>query len=474
MPDGFLWGVATAAYQIEGSIAADGRGPSIWDTFSATPGAVRHGDTGAIACDHYRRWESDLGLLTDLGVGGYRFSIAWPRILPEGTGPVNQAGLDHYRRLVDGLLDRGITPAVTLYHWDLPQTLQDAGGWADRRTVAAYAEYAQVLADALGDRVPLWITHNEPWVASFLGYGSGVHAPGIRDGRAALLAAHHLLLSHAAALPVLRRTTGQVGITLNLTPMGTPGADAVDRAAVVREDGNANRWFLDPLLRGSYPADLVDWYGAQFDGVVRDGDLEAIHAPVDFLGINYYFRNWVIAGSDPRAHPVLPSLNTRPARPEGLPTTSMGWTVEPDALRELLVRLRREYEDLPPIYITENGAAYDDYVDPEGGIDDDERIAFLHAHLTALHEAVAAGVDVRGYFCWSLMDNFEWAEGYSRRFGLYFVDYGSQRRIPKASAQWYADVVKRNTVPPLPDAVPAVSPVAPEAGQDPGGSRREP
>lgn len=445
MPEGFTWGVSTAAYQIEGSIHADGRGLSIWDVFSATPGAVRHGDTGAIACDHYRRWESDLGLLGELGVSAYRFSLAWPRILPEGTGEVNQAGLDHYRRLVDGLLDREITPAITLYHWDLPQALQDKGGWTERSTIDAFARYTEVVAEALGDRVPLWITLNEPWVSSFVGYGSGRHAPGIADGRSALLAAHHLLCAHGAAVPILRETTGKVGITLNLQPARP--VSPYDEAAARRMDGCHNRWFLDPLLRGQYPEDMLRWYDFADVEDIRDGDLEAIGTRLDFLGVNYYRPDWVVAGDDPEArHPVLPSVEAHTVLPPGKPLTQMGWTIEPDGLTELLVRLKRDYSGLPPIYITESGAAFDDYVDPEGGVDDEERIAYLRGHLGAVHDAIAEGVDVRGYFCWSLMDNFEWAEGYGRRFGLYYVDYPTQRRIAKASADWYASVVKHNGV----------------------------
>jgi beta-glucosidase len=448
MPDGFLWGAATAAYQIEGAVDADGRGPSIWDTFSARPGAVHHGDTGAIACDHYRRWRQDLDLISDLGLSAYRFSVAWPRVLPEGRGRVNQAGLDFYRRLVDGLLERDVAPAVTLYHWDLPQALQDGGGWTVRATVDAFEEYAGVVAAALGDRVPMWITLNEPWVASFMGYGAGVHAPGMRDGRAALLAAHHLLCAHARAVPVLRTTSGAVGVTLSLSAVRAASDDPEDVAAAQRVDGNANRWFLDPLFAGAYPSDLVVWHADLFDGVVHDDDVEPIGAPLDFLGVNYYFPTRV-RGGEGAGDGVsrLPSLDARTEHAPDVPRTAMGWPVQPDGLTELLLRLHADYPGLPPVYVTENGAACYDYVDPEGGVDDEERIDFLRRHLLALYEAIAAGVDVRGYFCWSLLDNFEWAEGYSKRFGLYYVDYLTQRRIPKASARWYADVVRRNSVP---------------------------
>ena len=445
MPDGFLWGAATASYQIEGAVDADGRGPSIWDTFSARPGTTRHGDTGAIACDGYRRWREDLKLVTDLGLSAYRFSLAWPRIVPAGRGPVNQAGLDHYRALVDALLEAGVTPAVTLYHWDLPQPLQDEGGWEAGGTVDAFAEYVGHVAAALGDRVPMWITLNEPWVSSFLGYGAGIHAPGVRGDRSALLAAHHLLCAHGRAVQVLRGTGGRVGVTLNLTPVRPVTDDPRDVAAATRVDGNSNRWFLDPLFTGRYPRDMLDWYGEHATGIVADGDLDAVAAPLDFLGVNYYRRSHVAAGTVPgQPRTVRPLLDAHVEDPPDVPRTAMGWPVEPDGLRELLVRLHRDYPGLPPVYITENGAAYDDYVDPEGGVDDEERVAYLSGHLFAVHEAIGAGVDVRGYFCWSLLDNFEWAEGYAKRFGLYFVDYRTQERIPKASARWYAGVVRRN------------------------------
>jgi beta-glucosidase len=451
-PDGFLWGAATASYQVEGAVDEDGRGPSIWDAFSATPGAVRHGDTGAIACDHYHRWESDLDLMSALGLGAYRFSVAWPRVQPDGSGAVNARGLDFYRRLVDGLLERGIEPMPTLYHWDLPLPLQEKdGGWTSRDTAERFAEYAAVVHAALGDRVRRWITLNEPWVSSFLGYGAGVHAPGVRDGASALAAAHHLLLGHGLAVDAMRagRHGGEIGITLNLTP-AVPVTDAAeDVAAARRADGNANRWFCDPLLRGAYPADLVDWYADTAPGAmpeVRHGDLDRIGAPLDFLGVNYYFRQHVRAGGAGAPRDVLPSLDVTVDAPAALPRTAMGWPVEADGLRALLVRLRDDYDRLPPVYVTENGCAYDDYVDPEGGVDDLERIDYLDGHLRALAAAVDAGVDVRGYFAWSLLDNFEWAEGYAKRFGLHFVDYGTQRRIPKASAAWYRDVVARNVV----------------------------
>lgn len=443
-PEGFVWGTATASYQVEGAVTEDGRGPSIWDTFSAAPGNVAGGDTGAVACDHYHRWPQDLDLMNDLGVPAYRFSLAWPRIVPDGDGAVNQAGLDHYSRLLDGMLERGIAPVVTLYHWDLPQALQDRGGWQSRATADAFARYAEVVAAAYGDRVPTWITLNEPWVASFVGHGSGVHAPGVRDGRAALQSAHHLLMAHGRATQVLADTRGEVGVTLNLADVVAAGDNRDDLDAAARVYANTNSWFLDPLLEGRYPQLLVDWYGDTLADVVHDGDLGLIGQPLDFLGVNYYSRIHVRAGDDPSARAVLPPLGAHGVVPAGLATTAMGWPVEPDGFRSLLVRVAAEHPRLPPISITENGAAYDDVVGADGTVDDPERVAFLDGHLRALHDAIEAGVRVRGYFCWSFMDNFEWAEGYAKRFGIVHLDYESQRRTPKASARWYADVIRRN------------------------------
>ena len=452
-PEGFVWGTATAAYQVEGGANEDGRGPSIWDTFSHTPGKVFHGDTGDIACDQYHRSEEDLDLMTDLGLQAYRFSVAWPRIQPEGSGAPNQRGLDYYRRLVEGLRERSIEPALTLYHWDLPQALQDRGGWTVRETSERFAEYAGLVYEALGDSVGLWITLNEPWVSAWMGYGIGVHAPGGESTGDALAATHHLLLGHGLALENLRslgREENHLGITLNLSPVRPATGDSADAEAARRVDGNANRLYLDPLFRGSYPEDMLEHYREASDfAFVEEGDLEKISAPIDFLGVNYYFRHTVVAGE---GEPQLPTtarfadLGAATVLPPGLQTTAMGWPVEPDGLTELLLRIHREYARLP-LYITENGAAFHDYVDPEGGVDDEERVAFLDAHFRAVHAAVEQGVDLRGYFVWSLLDNFEWAHGYSKRFGLVFVDYGTQRRIPKTSARWYRGVIERNGLP---------------------------
>jgi beta-glucosidase len=446
-PDAFVWGAATASYQVEGAVDIDGRGPSIWDTFCRVPGAIAGGDTGDVACDHYRRYPEDIALMSGIGLGAYRFSIAWPRIQPEGSGPANQQGLDHYRRVVDELLRHDVVPYVTLYHWDLPQALQDRGGWPDRDTAHRFADYAGLVHDALGDVVKHWITVNEPKVSSHAGYGSGIHAPGIQDLQQRNRAAHHLLLAHGLGLQVLRsgrRHPGQeVGITLDISPVVPASDSPEDAAASRRVDGDGHRLFLDPLLRGAYPADVVEQLGGQreFD-FVREGDLASIGAPVDFLGINYYRRLHVKAAATGhlRAEVVLP---------DGVPATAVDWPVEPDGLREVLVGLRDSYPGMPPLFITENGAAYDDQVAADGTVDDPLRVDYLHRHLHALHDAIAAGVDVRGYFVWTLLDNFEWAEGFAKRFGIIYVDFTDQRRTVKSSGDWLGRVARSNTVPPL-------------------------
>ena len=453
-PEGFLWGAATAAYQIEGAASEDGRGTSIWDTFSHTPGKVLHGDTGDIACDHYHRLEGDLDLIASLGLRAYRFSVAWPRIQPAGSGPANRVGLDFYRRLVDGLLERRITPALTLYHWDLPQALEDRGGWTSRETGERFAEYATIVYEELVDLVPFWITLNEPWVSAWLGHGVALHAPGKQDSNAALAATHHLLLGHGLALEAMRQAGGNVriGITLNLSPVRPASAEPADAEAARRVDGNANRLYLDPLLRGAYPEDMLRHYRAVSDfSFVRDGDLERISQPLDFLGVNFYMRHTVrdeAGGGASRLRTAMrfADLGAETVLPDGIETTAMGWPVEPDGLTELLVRLDEEYTKLP-IYITESGAAFHDYADPEGVVNDEERVAYLDAHFRAAREAIERGVDLRGYFVWSLLDNFEWAEGYSKRFGLIHVDYPTQRRTPKASGRWYREVIRRNGPP---------------------------
>lgn len=441
-PAGFIWGTATAAYQVEGAVNADGRGPSIWDTFSHTPWKTYHGDTGDVADDQYNRLDADLDLMADLGLTGHRFSVSWPRIQPDGTGRVNERGLDYYRRVVDGLLQRGITPALTLYHWDLPQALQDSGGWTNRETAQRFAEYAGIVFEALGDRVPLWITLNEPWVAAFAGYEAGAHAPGVQDTAAAVSAAHHLTVAHGLALERMRsgrHPEAKIGITLNLSPVRPASGDPADVAAARRFDGTHNRIFLDPIFRGIYPRDVLDHYRSHtaFE-FVEDRDLEIIGRPVDFLGVNYYYPHTV--GRDQ----TDPQRGARSHDQES-DRTAMGWPIDPGGLSDLLLRLHRDYWQ-GPMYITENGAAFYDYPDPEGRVKDPERIAYLDAHFRAAHGVIGQGVDLRGYFVWSFLDNFEWSFGYSKRFGLVYVDYPTQRRIPKESAVWYRGVSERNGV----------------------------
>jgi beta-glucosidase len=432
--NGFVWGAATAAFQIEGATTADGRGESIWDRFAATDGKVAHGDTGDPACEHYYRWADDLDLMRSLGLEGYRFSISWPRIQPTGRGPANQRGIDFYRALVEGMLERGIKPLATLYHWDLPQALEDEGGWASRDVVERFTEYAQIMFDALGDVVPEWITHNEPWVTSFLGYAYGSKAPGISDWPTALRAAHHSLLAHGAAVRALRERGGddRIGITLDLT-VANPASDSPeDEAAALRLDGHHNRWFLDPIFRGAYPADMLELYEQRFGPLdaIQDGDLELISEPIDFLGINFYRPNIVAANDDGSV------LAIRDVDPD-VEHTAMGWAVVPSALTELLLRLERDYGGVP-FLVTENGAAFDDTVN-DGAVDDDRRLAYLEGHIDALESARAQGADVRGYYVWSFLDNFEWEYGYEKRFGIVFVDFDTQARIPKRSALWYRD-----------------------------------
>lgn len=432
-PPDFLWGVATAAFQIEGATREDGRGPSIWDTFCATPGRVENGDTGEVACDHYHRWESDLDLIASLGVQSYRFSVAWPRIFPEGTGRVNEKGLDFYDRLVDGMLARGLRPNATLYHWDLPQALQDRGGWGARDTAYAFADYAEVVTRRLGDRLAFCATFNEPWCIAILSHAIGEHAPGLRNPKLALQVAHNLYVAHGLALPRLRANApgAEHGIVLNFTPSYPASEAPEDEAAAARFDGFFNRWFLDPLLKGSYPQDLWEGYGDAVP-VMQEGDLELFKQPLDFLGVNYYSRA-VVA----HAEGDWPNFKSVPA---GEAHTDMGWEVFPQGLTDLLVRLKRDYP-LPPLYITENGAAYPDQL--QGGrVVDSERTRYYALHLTALQEALRQGVDVRGYYAWSLMDNFEWAKGYSKRFGLVYVDYATQERTLKESGRWYQGVIR--------------------------------
>lgn len=435
-PADFTWGVATAAYQIEGAVAADGRRDSIWDTFCRQPGAIRDGDTGDVADDHYHRWGEDVALMADLGIGTYRFSIAWPRIQPVGSGPANAAGLDFYERLIDGLLAGGITPMPTLYHWDLPQPLEDAGGWMARDTAYRFADYAALVADRLADRIPAWTTLNEPFSVTALGYALGIHAPGKALMVAALDTAHYQLLGHGLATAALRAAGApQVALTNNYSPAWAATDAAADVAAAVAYDTLHNRLFTDPVLLGQYP-DLTA-FGIDDSGPpsVRGGDLAIISAPIDALGVNYYFPTRVAAL--PEA-PLPFQLETIP----GYPVTEFGWPVIPAGLTEVLTMLARRYADrLPPVYITENGCSLPDEPDADGVIDDQPRISYLDAHIRAVADAMRAGVDVRGYLVWTLLDNFEWAEGYHQRFGLVHVDFATQRRTPKASFAWYRDLI---------------------------------
>jgi beta-glucosidase len=448
-PDHFRWGAATAAFQIEGSTGADGRTDSIWDVFCRKPGAVLGGDTGDPACDHYNRMPQDVDLLASLGLDTYRFSVAWPRVRPDAAAP-NAKGIDFYSRLVDTLLDKGIRPWVTLYHWDLPQTLEDAGGWTNRDTAYRFAEYALTVHEALGDRVDTWTTLNEPWCSAFLGYASGDHAPGRTQPRAAVAAVHHLLLAHGLGLKALREAgVTDAGITVNLQPFEPSRPERRDDVDLVRRlDGLQNRLFLDPLLHRRYPTDVArDLEPFGLADHVRDGDLKLIGAPIDVLGVNYYTSAQVAAeepdGDADRLAWAVGAPVARVVRRD-LPTTAMGWEVTPDAFRDLLIRLREEYPPVP-IVITENGSAWDDEVSG-GSVDDTERVEYLRSHLGAVHEAVEAGVDVRGYLAWSLLDNFEWAFGYSKRFGIVYVDYSTQQRIPKRSAKVLADIARLNAL----------------------------
>lgn len=440
-PDGFVWGTATAAYQVEGAVHADGRGESIWDRFSHTPGKTLGGANGDIACDHYNRWPEDLDLMRDLGVRAYRFSIAWPRILPSGRGRVNQAGLDFYRRLVDGLLERGITPYATLYHWDLPQALQDEGGWPVRTTAEAFAEYAGVAVRALGDQVNHWMTINEPWCVSFLSHQIGAHAPGLTDWNLALPASHHTLLAHGLGLREIRRHAprAEAGIVLNYTAAVPHSREPGDVAAARRFDGYYNRWFTDPIYGMGYPADIVAAYSEagylpQGLSFVEPGDMELIAGPTDFQGVNYYTRSVIAAGE-----------NGQPWREVryDTPRTDMDWEIYPQGLYELLLRLYSHY-GAQKLYITENGASYSDGPDDEGRVRDARRTEYLRVHFEACLRAIAAGVPLAGFFVWSLLDNFEWALGYQQRFGLVHVDYETLRRTPKDSFHWYSQVIAAN------------------------------
>ncbi len=441
-PTNFIWGAATASYQIEGGWDEDGKGESIWDRFSHTPGRIEDDSSGDVACDHYHRWQEDVALMQSLKLQAYRFSTAWPRILPVGRGAVNHKGLDFYSRLVDNLLAADITPFVTLYHWDLPQALQDEGGWMVRSTAAAFVAYADVVTRALGDRVQHWITHNEPFVAAFIGHQMGEHAPGMRDGGAAIRAAHHLLLSHGQAVSLIRQNSpgAQVGITLNVSWVMPASPSRADREAARRHDGFVNRWFLDPLYGRSYPADLVEIYQNHFPqgmDFIQPGDMEAIATVTDFLGINYYTRHVA------RDHGAPDNLPQEVFPAPTVEHTEMGWEIYPDGLYSMLNRVHFEYQP-SLLYVTENGCSFSDGPDANGRVADTRRLHYLRDHFAAAHRALQSGAPLAGYFVWSLMDNFEWARGYKQRFGLVWVDYATQQRIAKESALWYRDVIAAN------------------------------
>ena len=463
LPDGFLLGAATAAYQIEGGAHEDGRGDSIWDVFCREPGAVLRGENGDVACDHFHRYRDDAALMARLGLDSYRFSVSWARVCPDGT-TINAKGLDFYQRLVDELLRHGISPWLTLYHWDLPQALEDRGGWTSRDTSVRFTDYALAVHDRLGDRVGTWTTLNEPWCSAFLGYTAGIHAPGRTDPAAGLAAAHHVMLGHGQAVRALRErdATLSLGLTVNLTvadPVDPTDPGDVDAAR--RIDGQFNRIFLDPLFRGAYPSDVLeDMAGLGLERVVQQGDLAVISTPIDVLGVNYY-QGEAVSHRPPPAPIDVQAATTREVRspypaadgvhrhPRGLPTTAMGWEVQPDGLTRLLTRVHEEYAGPAgtAIYVTENGAAYDDVVAEDGSVHDTERTEFLRAHLRAVLDAVDAGVPVRGYFYWSLMDNFEWAWGYDKRFGIVRVDYDTQKRTIKDSGRAYAAIIAARGLP---------------------------
>ncbi len=429
-PPDFVWGVATSSFQIEGAASVDGKGLSIWDQFCRIPGAIADASNGDKACEHHHRWAEDLELIASLGVDAYRFSVSWPRVRPGGAGAWNQKGLDFYERLIDGLLDRGIKPYLTLNHWDLPAELQVTGGWAQRDTVHRFVEYAAGMAKRVGDRVAAITTHNEPWVMSMLGHETGVFAPGIKDRAVAMQVSHHLLLSHGLALQALRAQgcAAKLGIVLNLSPIQPATESAADLEKAHLEDGRLVRWYMDPLFKAAYPQDVLDFLGADAPRV-EGGDLQAIAAPMEFLGINYYSRSVVSAAEQWKVHD------------SGYGVTDMGWEIYPRGLTDVLLRLQRDYP-VPPLYITENGGAFKDNM-VDGHVHDGERTDYIARHIDAVGDAIRQGVRMEGYMVWSLLDNFEWASGYEKRFGIVHVDYESQRRTPKDSALWYADFLRR-------------------------------
>jgi beta-glucosidase len=439
-PEGFIWGAITSSYQIEGAWDVDGKGRSIWDEFVLQPGKIERGETGQVAVDHYHRWQADIDLMAALGLRAYCFSISWPRILPSGSGPVNQAGLDFYSRLVDGLLARGIQPFVMLYHWELPQALQEKGGWAARDTAFKFAEYAQTAAKTLGDRVPYWVTHNEPFVSAMGGHFTGQLAPGIQDPVIAFKAAHHSLLSHGLAVSALRsaipaQVGAKIGLILNLSPVFPASHSKEDLHAAQLYDGVLNRAFLDPVFKGDYPADVLEMAGPLFPEP-QAGDLQTISTPIDFLGVNYYSR--AVVCHDPE----VPIIQTREVYPPASEYSQM-WEIYPTGIYDILARVQRDYHPAQ-MFVTENGVCVPDGVDFDGKVRDYRRIRYLHDHLAQIHRAIEDGIPLKGYFCWSLMDNFEWAFGYRMRFGLVYVDLATQARTIKESGHWYARTIRSN------------------------------
>ncbi len=434
-PPDFVWGAATSAYQIEGSPLADGAGSSIWHKFAHTPGKIDGGDHGDVACDHYHRFADDVALMRELGIQSYRFSTAWARVLPDGTGRPNPQGLDFYSRLVDKLLEHGITPSVTLYHWDLPAALEVRGGWAHADAPKWFAEYAHLMFRTLGDRVPMWATLNEPWVTMDNGYVTGGHAPGRRDWAEAARVSQNLLRAHAAAVAVYRSEwKQQIGLVVNLVPVEAATDAAADCAAAQRMDAYLNRHFLDPALLGKLPVELSDMFGEAWPAMAAE-EVSRLREPIDFVGINYYLR--IVVRDDPFAGPP----RARVVSPPNCPRTALGWEIYPQGLADTLEWVRSRYGDLP-LYVTENGAAFDDIPQPNGSVNDGERVQYIKEHLEAAGQALRAGINLRGYFVWSLFDNFEWQHGYSKRFGIVRVDYPTQRRIPKASARFYSQVIR--------------------------------
>jgi beta-glucosidase len=443
-PKGFIWGTATSAYQVEGAWDEDGKGESVWDRFASTPGKTADGENGKVACDHYHLFQSDFDLMREMGLSSYRFSISWPRVVPDGTGAENERGLDFYDRLVDAMLERGIRPFATLFHWDLPQTLQDIGGWTNRKTVDAFVRYSDIVTRRLADRVKDWMTHNEPWVVAFVGHLWGAHAPGLKDLKTALAAAHGILLSHGKAVPVIRANCpgASVGIVHNLEWVEPASAEAKDIAAAKRHDGAFNRWFLDPVFAGRYPEDMLEWYGANAPRI-EAGDLKTMAVPIDFLGVNYYTRR-VIAHDSAPGHGFLGAKQVNwPFVPRA---DFENWEIAPESLYRILLRVSREYRPAF-MYVTENGTAFPDKPDKDGVVRDPVRQRYVARHAAAVRQAIADGADVRGYFLWSFMDNFEWDFGFTKRFGITYVDYATQRRIVKDSGRWYSRVAGENGFP---------------------------